>query len=669
MLVLRDLAGIEPLGGVYRALSGSRAARGMLRAEARERAARLQRRTTTSTRTRSGRQVETARSRALAAARADPRAATSPTTRRAASARRGATSGRCAGCGAPDEREPAGGGRGARRGVRLGRRRHRQDVRARRALRPGGLRRGARRRLGARDHLHAQGGRRAARRASAPRSLERGRPDLARELDGAWISTIHGFCARLLRAHPFAAGIDPQLPRARRGAGRGHPRRGVRAGARERSAPARDPERLRLARDLRQRPAAPDAHRRLRDAPLGRPAARARARRAADARSRCSPSFARRRSACSTIRGATTNHSGAARAALDLRPRRSADRPRAPCERAAPRPPTSRRRAKRSSRRRSRSPRRATRTCSRSSSTCSRPSTPPRRSASRRSTSRICSCSRATCLRDDARIREAEQLRFRAIMVDEFQDTNALQCELDRPARRAGPAKDVFFVGDEFQSIYGFRHADVEVFRERARGGCAAAAADRELPLPARGARRGQLPLRRGVRRRLPAARGLGRVPRPGVRPPGRAARHRQGLVHATRASTGAGREARHIARRVRELVDTRRGDAGRDRAALRRRHRRRVVRGGAAGAGAADLPRDRAPLLRPAAGRRPAHVPAPAAQPLRRRGARDRARLAVRRRLERRARADPPPRRAPAALHRDRAGAARGARRPRTSG
>ncbi len=36
MLVLRDLAGIEPLGGLYRALSGSRAARGMLRAEARD---------------------------------------------------------------------------------------------------------------------------------------------------------------------------------------------------------------------------------------------------------------------------------------------------------------------------------------------------------------------------------------------------------------------------------------------------------------------------------------------------------------------------------------------------------------------------------------------------------------------------------------------------------
>ena len=34
MLVLRDLVGIEPLGGVYRALAGRRSARGMLRAEA-----------------------------------------------------------------------------------------------------------------------------------------------------------------------------------------------------------------------------------------------------------------------------------------------------------------------------------------------------------------------------------------------------------------------------------------------------------------------------------------------------------------------------------------------------------------------------------------------------------------------------------------------------------
>src|SRR3954452_23101891 len=40
---------------------------------------------------------------------------------------------------------------------------------------------------------------------------ERGRHDLARELDGAWISTIHGFCARVLRAYPLAAGLDPRF--------------------------------------------------------------------------------------------------------------------------------------------------------------------------------------------------------------------------------------------------------------------------------------------------------------------------------------------------------------------------------------------------------------------------------------------------------------------------
>ena len=66
-------------------------------------------------------------------------------------------------------------------------------------------------------------------------------------------------------------------------------------------------------------------------------------------------------------------------------------------------------------------------------------------------------------LRDDETIREREQLRFRQVCVDEFQDTNRLQCELiDLLAR-----DELFFVGDEFQSIYRFRHADVEVFRER----------------------------------------------------------------------------------------------------------------------------------------------------------------------------------------------------------
>ncbi len=70
-------------------------------------------------------------------------------------------------------------------------------------------------------------------------------------------------------------------------------------------------------------------------------------------------------------------------------------------------------------------------------------------------------------LRARPEILEREQLRFRRISVDEFQDTNRLQCELI-DLISGGPAdKEVFFVGDEFQSIYGFRHADVAVFRER----------------------------------------------------------------------------------------------------------------------------------------------------------------------------------------------------------
>ncbi len=41
------------------------------------------------------------------------------------------------------------------------------------------------------------------------RFMELGARDAARDMDGAWISTIHGFCARVLRAHAVAAGLDP----------------------------------------------------------------------------------------------------------------------------------------------------------------------------------------------------------------------------------------------------------------------------------------------------------------------------------------------------------------------------------------------------------------------------------------------------------------------------
>ncbi len=70
-------------------------------------------------------------------------------------------------------------------------------------------------------------------------------------------------------------------------------------------------------------------------------------------------------------------------------------------------------------------------------------------------------------LRDNEQIREREQLRFKAVMVDEFQDTNRLQCELVDLVSQGPGEHELFFVGDEFQSIYGFRHADVRVFRDR----------------------------------------------------------------------------------------------------------------------------------------------------------------------------------------------------------
>jgi ATP-dependent helicase/nuclease subunit A len=68
-------------------------------------------------------------------------------------------------------------------------------------------------------------------------------------------------------------------------------------------------------------------------------------------------------------------------------------------------------------------------------------------------------------LRDDQRVREATRERFRHVLVDEFQDTNRLQCELIDLV--CAPDAETFFVGDEFQSIYRFRHADVQVFIDR----------------------------------------------------------------------------------------------------------------------------------------------------------------------------------------------------------
>jgi len=62
-------------------------------------------------------------------------------------------------------------------------------------------------------------------------------------------------------------------------------------------------------------------------------------------------------------------------------------------------------------------------------------------------------------------VADAYARRFDRIMVDEFQDTNGLQMQLIGLLDR----DNVFLVGDELQSIYGFRHADVGVFRAERR--------------------------------------------------------------------------------------------------------------------------------------------------------------------------------------------------------
>ncbi|MEA2455802.1 MAG: hypothetical protein QOI45_2064 [Thermoleophilaceae bacterium] len=64
-------------------------------------------------------------------------------------------------------------------------------------------------------------------------------------------------------------------------------------------------------------------------------------------------------------------------------------------------------------------------------------------------------------LAGDEGLRRQYAERFEHVLVDEFQDTNPLQNDLLELLER----NNLFRVGDENQSIYGFRHADVEVFR------------------------------------------------------------------------------------------------------------------------------------------------------------------------------------------------------------
>src|SRR3954452_1493830 len=155
-------------------------------------------------------------------------------------------------------------------------------------------------------------------------------------------------------------------------------------------------------------------------------------------------------------------------------------------------------------------------------------------------------------------IREREQLRFRQVCVDELQDTNRRQCEVIDLISR----DDLFFVGDEFQSIYRFRHADVDVFKERRE------AVGEVLPLTENWRSRPEV---LAVVNQLFAATfgdefqrlvAAGRVPDPASGPAVELLVTDKSTYRDTGVTWRRG-EAKAIARRVKELVDSGEAEAG----------------------------------------------------------------------------------------------------------
>ena len=296
--------------------------------------------------------------------------------------------------------------------------------------------------------------------------VERGRPGLARALDGAWISTIHGFCHRLLRSHPFAAGVDPRFRVLDESQGRVLRGEAFEAALTQFLADD-DPARLRLlavygADGLRRM--LTGVYETLRSAgrelvlELGEgPELEARVQELRDA-ALCLADDA----------GSGDGQRDTAEQTLvlleaDTRADRLCDLAdlRARGERAASYE-EARRRVEQAALDELAAADRELLQELLTAFAAAYQDAKDRESALDFEDLQL----RARdLLRDDAAIREREQLRFRSIMVDEFQDTNRLQCELIDLV--AGDGSERFFVGDEFQSIYGFRHADVQVFRER----------------------------------------------------------------------------------------------------------------------------------------------------------------------------------------------------------
>jgi ATP-dependent exoDNAse (exonuclease V) beta subunit len=295
---------------------------------------------------------------------------------------------------------------------------------------------------------------------------DRGRHDLARELDGAWISTIHGFCARLLRAYPLAAGLDPrfrELDEAQAAVLRSE----AFGEALAEFCAGDDPQRLELLATYgsdRLRRMLTSVYETLRAA--GRELDLAVAPR---------PELGERvdelcaaASALAADPGATESQLRNATELLellgrDLRPDRlmslggfkaRGDRAAAYCDALAAVEQAALDEA--AARDRALLQELLTMFAARYAQAKARESALDFEDLQLEA---------RDLLKSQPELREREQARFRSILVDEFQDTNRLQTEIVDLLRT--PETELFFVGDEFQSIYGFRHADVQVFRER----------------------------------------------------------------------------------------------------------------------------------------------------------------------------------------------------------
>jgi len=297
--------------------------------------------------------------------------------------------------------------------------------------------------------------------------VERDRPDLARALDGAWISTIHGFCNRLLKAHPFAVGLDPRF-RELEDAGAAVLRGEAFQRALEEFCAGGDEERLRLlatyrADGLRRmltgvyetlRSAGRELVLELGERPALEVAIVAFREEAVSLAADESATASQRASATEALR--TIADSAPAVRAVDLSalyargPRAASyELARKAVERAALEELAAHDRDL-------------------LQNLLERFAAEYADAKRRESVVDFEDLQLAArdLLRDSQEVRDSVRLRFRLLMVDEFQDTNGLQCEIvDLVAHPE--LTEVFTVGDEFQSIYGFRHADVEVFRER----------------------------------------------------------------------------------------------------------------------------------------------------------------------------------------------------------